>query len=349
MAKKLLITGGAGFIGSSLIRYLIKNQIEVINIDKLTYAGHLSNLTSVSSSRLYHFYELDICDSVNIGVILEKHKPDGVIHLAAESHVDRSIDSSSSFIQTNIIGTHVLLEQSLKYWKNHNKPLGFRFHHVSTDEVFGSLDSQGYFHENSPYKPNSPYSATKASSDLLVRAWGNTYGLPYVISNCSNNYGPFQLPEKLIPHTIIRALKGMSLPLYGDGQQIRDWLFVDDHVRALWQIFLLGRESETYLIGGNQEKTNQEVVENICTILDEIYPSAKGPYIKQLCFVSDRPGHDRRYAIDSNKLKKELDWYPLESFERGIYKTVNWYIENEDWWQNILNYDLNLERIGEIC
>lgn len=349
MAKKILITGGAGFIGSSLVRYLVKNQIEVINVDKLTYAGNLSNLTDLCSSKFYHFYKLDISDSANIEIILEKHKPDGIIHLAAESHVDRSIDSSSSFIQTNIVGTHVLLEQSLKYWKKHNKPLGFRFHHVSTDEVFGSLDREGHFNENSPYKPNSPYSATKASSDLLVRAWGNTYGLPYVISNCSNNYGPFQLPEKLMPYMIIRALKGMTLPLYGDGQQIRDWLFVDDHVRALWQIFLFGRESETYLIGGNQEKTNQEVVENICAILDEIYPAATCSYIKQLSFVNDRPGHDKRYAIDASKLKKELDWIPLESFASGIRKTVEWYIDNQDWWQNILNHNLNLDRIGEIC
>ena len=346
---RIFVTGGAGFIGSAIVRHLVKNTIhEVINIDCLTYAGNLSSLNDVSASERYYFEKVSINDSESINNLFGKYMPDAIIHLAAESHVDRSIDSPLNFIQTNIIGTYVLLEQSLKYYRtlDTDNKRKFRFHHVSTDEVYGSLGEQGLFTEETQYQPTSPYSASKASADHLVRAWYETFKLPVVTTNCSNNYGPNQFPEKLIPTLILNALSGDELPIYGDGENVRDWLYVEDHVEALLLVLAQGRLGETYNIGGNAEKTNLEVVHTVCKYLDEIKPMGDKSYSDQIVFVEDRPGHDRRYAIDTTKIKKELGWRPLMSFEDGIRETVNWYLNNKKWCQNIINGSYRLERIG---
>lgn len=352
--KSILITGGAGFIGSALIRYLIKNtEHQIINVDKLTYAGNLESLDSISSSERYQFHQVDICSADIISGLFTEIQPDIVMHLAAESHVDRSIEGPSDFIQTNIIGTYTLLEVAKQYWQTlvDEKQKNFRFHHISTDEVFGDLNETDLFTEQTPYSPSSPYSASKASSDHLVRAWHRTYGLPVVISNCSNNYGPFQFPEKLIPLVILNALEGKPLPIYGDGQQIRDWLFVDDHVCALFQVVTLGKIGETYNIGGFNEKTNLEVVTAICDLLDEFTPQMP-PHISQfkdlIIFVDDRPGHDLRYAIDATKINKELGWRPRESFDSGIRKTVQWYLNNQRWCKRVQDGSYQRERLGQL-
>lgn len=344
MAKTIFVTGGAGFIGSALIRYLINyTEHTVINIDKLTYAGNLTSLESVARSGRYFFENLDICSFNDIGKCFCKYKPDAVVHLAAESHVDKSITGPKEFIFSNIVGTYNILEQARLYWSNlsDSKKNNFRFHHVSTDEVYGDLqNSKGLFSEDTPYNPSSPYSASKAGSDHLVRAWGRTYHFPILVTNCSNNYGPFQFPEKLIPLTIINAISGMHIPIYGAGDQIRDWLYVDDHVRAIIKVLTSGNIGETYNIGGNNEITNLSVVGSICSILDELVPKhPKGiqSYTQLISFVEDRPGGDFRYAINANKITKELDWKPEEDFDSGIRKTVEWYISNKKWWQDVLD------------
>ena len=347
-----LITGGAGFIGSALIRHIITcTTNNVVNIDSLTYAGNLDSLASITSSPNYHFEKVDICDAVSIRQLFETHQPDYVMHLAAESHVDRSIESPLQFLQTNIMGTGVLLEESKAYWEqlSTTDKNAFRFHHISTDEVYGSLGKDDLFHEQSPYDPSSPYSASKASSDHLVRAWHRTYGLPTIITNCSNNYGPYHFPEKLIPHVILNALHNKPLPIYGNGTQIRDWLYVDDHARALLQTVQNGNIGETYNIGGNNEKQNIEVVESICSLLEELAPQRKTStkhYRDLIQYVKDRPGHDTRYAIDARKIQHELHWFPEETFESGLRKTVQWYLENQEWWERVLSGDYRLERIG---
>ena len=352
--KKLLITGGAGFIGSNLIRYIINNtQHSVINLDKLTYSGNLESLNSVNENDRYSFEKVDICDAEEIRRVFNKYQPDIIMHLAAESHVDRSIDSPGEFIQTNIFGTYVLLEQSRIYWSKlkESKKNRFRFHHISTDEVYGDLeDSNALFTENTSYSPSSPYSASKASSDHLVRAWQRTFGLPTVITNCSNNYGPFQFPEKLIPLIIRNALSGKNLPVYGTGEQVRDWLYVDDHAKALLVVALNGDAGETYNIGGHNEKTNLEVVETICELLEELAPKKPSnvkSYRDLITFVRDRPGHDTRYAIDASKIERELGWVPEETFETGLRKTVQWYLDNRQWWERVLSGAYRLERLGE--
>jgi dTDP-glucose 4,6-dehydratase len=331
---KILITGGAGFIGSALIRYIIDcTQASVINIDKLTYAGNLTSLASVENSKRYSFERIDICNRAELDRIFTTYQPDAVMHLAAETHVDRSIRGAAQFIETNIVGTYTLLEVTRCYWLSlkGNSKANFRFHHISTDEVYGDLEGEtDLFTEESSYKPSSPYSASKASSDHLVRAWFRTYGLPCIITNCSNNYGPFQFPEKLIPLVILNALKGEILPIYGEGEQVRDWLYVKDHVKALYLALTKGRVGETYTIGGHNEKNNIEVVEYICNLLNELVPK-DNDYKKQIRFVKDRPGHDKRYAIDASKIEKELGWVPSESFESGLSKTVQWYLDNNDW------------------
>jgi len=339
---KILVTGGAGFIGSSLIRFLIsETQDEVINVDKLTYAGNLSSLKEVECNERYFFEEGDICDAQFINKILNTHKPDCILHLAAESHVDRSINKPSLFITTNIVGTFTLLQEALNYWHKLNKikKNEFRFLHISTDEVYGDLsDSKELFTEMTNYDPSSPYSASKASSDHLVRAWHRTYNLPTLITNCSNNYGPFHFPEKLIPLTILNALKGKNLPIYGKGHQIRDWLYVEDHVKALYLVVTKGRAGETYNIGGLNELKNITVVEKICSILDSLIedkPESIGSFSELITFVEDRPGHDKRYAIDPNKIMKELGWYPKETFESGLNKTISWYLDNQAWLETI--------------
>jgi len=328
---KMLITGGAGFVGSAVVRYLIANtSYSIVNIDKLTYAASLESLKSVSGNSRYTFEKIDICNEIELARVFSEHQPDLVMHLAAESHVDRSIDESKVFIQTNIVGTYILLEQARKYFNSLNggKREKFRFHHISTDEVYGDLEaSQPKFTEQTSYSPSSPYAASKASSDHLVRAWHRTFGLPIVITNCSNNYGPYQFPEKLIPLMIMSALEGKPLPVYGKGVQVRDWLHVDDHVKALVLVATKGRVGETYNIGGNNEKQNIDVVKLICGLLDELKPKQTS-YKNQISFVEDRPGHDLRYAIDSNKINNELAWLPEESFESGLRKTVQWYLEN---------------------
>ncbi|UKH25093.1 dTDP-glucose 4,6-dehydratase [Actinobacillus pleuropneumoniae] len=351
--KTIFITGGAGFIGSALIRYVIKHtDCVAVNIDKLTYAGNLASLASVSNSSRYYFEQVDICDSGRISQLFCKYQPDAVMHLAAESHVDRSIDGPAAFMQTNIIGTYTLLEASRRYWLDlpREKKQDFRFHHISTDEVYGDLGhDKGLFTETSPYAPSSPYSASKASSDHLVRAWFRTYGLPTLVTNCSNNYGPYQFPEKLIPLMILNALEGKSLPVYGNGLQIRDWLFVEDHVRALYKVLCDGKVGETYNIGGHNEKTNIEVVRAICRILDELVPNKRNginKYEELITYVKDRPGHDVRYAIDASKICTDLGWQPQETFESGLRKTVEWYLSNKDWWQSILNGSYHSERLG---
>ncbi|QTP55372.1 dTDP-glucose 4,6-dehydratase [Billgrantia sulfidoxydans] len=335
---KVLITGGAGFIGSAVIRHIIKNtQDSVINVDKLTYAGNLESLSEVSSSSRYAFEHVDICDRTRLEKAFFEHQPDAVMHLAAESHVDRSIDSPAAFIETNIIGTYTLLEVARAYWKSLDAQRHdtFRFHHVSTDEVYGDLEEgTGLFTETTAYAPSSPYSASKASSDHLVRAWQRTYGMPTLITNCSNNYGPYHYPEKLIPLMILNALSGKPLPVYGKGEQIRDWLYVDDHARALYKVIKGGQVGETYNIGGHNEKTNLEVVHTLCDLLEELAPATMR-YHRLITFVTDRPGHDQRYAIDASKIERELGWAPQESFESGIRKTVMWYLDNLEWCQRI--------------
>jgi dTDP-glucose 4,6-dehydratase len=346
--KTLLVTGGAGFIGSALIRHLIaETDYTVINFDKLTYAGNLASVEEVSKSPRYEFIQGDICDKELVSRVLNKHRPLAIMHLAAESHVDRSIDGPAEFIKTNIFGTFNLLECSLEYWREEGKNPSFRFQHISTDEVYGSLGETGLFTEETKYDPSSPYSASKASSDHLVRAWGRTYDLPVLLTNCSNNYGPYHFPEKLIPLIINNAMSGKSLPVYGDGKQIRDWLFVDDHVRALVSVLEKGRLNETYNVGGDSEKQNIEVVRLICMYLDELLPASPHvPHEKLITYVQDRPGHDRRYAIDCSKLKSELGWIQNESFETGIKKTVRWYLENQAWVKNVLDNKYNGERLG---
>ncbi len=346
-----LITGGAGFIGSAVIRELINNTTHsVINLDKLTYAGNLQSLESVSNSDRYIFEKVDICDTKEVERVFETHKPDIVMHLAAESHVDRSIDDADDFIQTNIVGTYILLEKAKEYFLrlDDDKKDIFRFHHISTDEVYGDLyGTDDLFTERTPYSPSSPYSASKASSDHLVRAWQRTYNFPTLITNCSNNYGPFHFPEKLIPLVILNALDGKSLPIYGKGNQIRDWLFVEDHARALIKVATQGNIGETYNIGGHNEKKNIEVVETICSILDRKVPKDI-PYKDLITFVKDRPGHDIRYAIDASKIAKDLDWIPEESFESGLEKTVDWYLNNKEWWSSVLDGSYQRERLGQI-
>lgn len=331
---KIVVTGGAGFIGSAVCRHLVRDLGHtVINVDKLTYAGNLASLKEIEGSPLYHFEQADICDRAAMDAIFSKYQPDGVMHLAAESHVDRSITGAADFIQTNIVGTFVLLEAARDYWNGltAEAKAAFRFLHVSTDEVYGSLGADGLFHETTPYDPSSPYSASKASADHLANAWHETYGLPVVISNCSNNYGPYHFPEKLIPLVTLNALDGKDLPVYGDGSNIRDWLFVEDHAKALFIIMTTGRLGEKYNVGGRNERTNLHVVETICDILDDLRPGNR-PRRELITFVTDRPGHDARYAIDATKLEDELGWRAEENFESGIRKTIEWYLENEWWW-----------------
>ena len=355
--KTIFVTGGAGFIGSAVIRYLINNtECSIINIDKLTYAGNLSTLESVANNPRYFFELADICDAQKISELFKQYQPDAIMHLAAETHVDRSIDNAAAFIQTNIVGTYVLLEAARHYWHslNETKKSVFRFHHISTDEVFGDLKSAvGFFTEMTPYAPNSPYSASKAGADHLVRAWYKTYGFPVILTNCSNNYGAFQFPEKLIPLMILNAVQGKKLPIYGNGNQVRDWLFVDDHARALYLALARGKIGESYNIGGHNQKTNLEVVNTICAVLDELIPTEKNPntqgvrrYADLIEFVADRPGHDQRYAIDAGKIQRELGWQPLETFESGIRKTVEWYLDNPTWWQPILSERYCGTRLG---
>lgn len=388
---KYLVTGGAGFIGSAVVRHIINNTSDsVVNLDKLTYAGNLENLTEVSNSERYAFEQVDICNRAELDRVFAQHQPDAVMHLAAESHVDRSIDGPAAFIETNIVGTYTLLEAARNYWQQLEEPrkAAFRFHHISTDEVYGDLPhpddlesdepvGAGHardngtklplFTETTPYAPSSPYSASKASSDHLVRAWRRTYGFPTIITNCSNNYGPYHFPEKLVPHVILNALHGKPLPIYGKGDQIRDWLYVEDHARALYLVVTTGQIGETYNIGGHNEKKNIEVVHTICAILDELRPLPvnddgsveaglvgaghardKTPtYKNQITHVKDRPGHDRRYAIDASKIADELGWKPEETFETGLRKTVAWYLNNREWWQRVLNGEYQLGRLGE--
>ena len=350
--KKILVTGGAGFIGSAVVRHLInKLNCSVVNVDKLTYAGNLSSLSLVDQNLLYSFELADINDRTAITAILDKHQPDAIMHLAAESHVDRSIDGPSDFIQTNIVGTYSLLECARTYWSqlSRGKKDSFRLHHISTDEVFGSLGETGSFTEETAYDPRSPYSASKASSDHLVRAWYETFGLPVVLSNCSNNYGPYHFPEKLIPLIIIKALKKEKLPVYGKGDNIRDWLYVDDHAHALCKILFEGRTGENYNVGGNAEVSNLDVVRGICRLLDELSPmSNMSKHEERIEFVLDRPGHDFRYAIDSTKIRNELGWRPIETFETGLRRTVEWYLSNSDWWKPILSGEYRGERLGSV-
>lgn len=346
---RIIVTGGAGFIGSAVIRHIIENtEHHVLNVDKLTYAGNLSTLTSVSGSPRYQFLQADICDSAGMHKALSDFQPEIIMHLAAESHVDRSIDGPMVFLQTNIMGTANLLEEARQYWMNlpPDRKARFRFHHISTDEVFGSLGSSGLFTEETPYDPRSPYSSSKAGSDHLVRAWMNTYGLPVVVSNCSNNYGPYQFPEKLIPLMILNALNEQALPVYGDGQQIRDWLYVEDHAKALLKVATEAEPGETYNIGGHNEKTNLEVVQTICRHLDKVQPRDQGTYADLITYVDDRPGHDRRYAIDASKISRDLGWEPEETFESGIEKTINWYLENPEWNSKIAAENYQGQRLG---
>ena len=349
--KKYLITGGCGFIGSNFIHYLIKNKLvgQIVNLDKLTYAGSKDNLAAIDSNDYYHFIEGDISNQQVIRSILEKYKPDVIVNFAAESHVDRSIDRPAEFIQTNVVGTFNLLHESNQWLKNMNNGIkeSFKFIHISTDEVYGSLGKTGKFSESTNYDPSSPYSASKASSDHLARSWYRTYDFPVLITNCSNNYGPYQFPEKLIPLMIINALEGKSLPVYGKGLNVRDWLYVDDHCRAIQAIIEIGRLGETYNIGGNNEITNIQIVETICEILDNEIPLETGKlYKEQIVFVDDRPGHDFRYAIDATKIEKELGWKPKENFETGIQKTILWFLTNQDWWRKIQKLKYKQERLG---
>ncbi|ARR45746.1 dTDP-glucose 4,6-dehydratase [Vibrio campbellii] len=351
---KILVTGGAGFIGSAVVRHIInQTQDSVINLDKLTYAGNLESLSEVSSHARYAFEQVDICDRAALERVFSEHQPDAVMHLAAESHVDRSIDGPAAFIETNIVGTYTLLEVARGYWNqlDDTNKLAFRFHHISTDEVYGDLEgTDDLFTEETSYAPSSPYSASKASSDHLVRAWLRTYGFPTIVTNCSNNYGPYHFPEKLIPLMILNALKGSPLPVYGDGMQIRDWLFVEDHAKALYKVVTEGVIGETYNIGGHNEKANIDVVKSICEILEELVPNkpeGAARYQDLITYVKDRPGHDVRYAIDASKIERELGWTPEETFETGLRKTVEWYLTNKEWWQRVLDGSYSLERLGQ--
>ncbi|TOI77717.1 dTDP-glucose 4,6-dehydratase [Vibrio parahaemolyticus] len=350
---KILVTGGAGFIGSAVVRHIIRDtQDSVVNLDKLTYAGNLESLVDVADSDRYYFEQVDICDRTELDRVFSDHQPDMVMHLAAESHVDRSIDGPAAFIETNVMGTYHLLEAARQYWSNLEEAdkSAFRFHHISTDEVYGDLEgTDDLFTETTSYAPSSPYSASKASSDHLVRAWQRTYGLPTLVTNCSNNYGPYHFPEKLIPLMILNALDGKPLPVYGDGMQIRDWLFVEDHARALYKVVTEGEIGETYNIGGHNEKANIEVVKTICALLEELRPDKPAgveSYESLITYVKDRPGHDVRYAIDATKIAQELSWTPEETFESGIRKTVEWYLNNPQWWQRVLDGSYSLERLG---
>lgn len=345
----VFVTGGAGFIGSAVVRHLLDNtEAFVVNVDKLTYAACLDSIPQANSNNRYRFAQVDICHGPALRQLFDQYQPRYVMNLAAESHVDRSIDGPGEFIQTNIVGTFTLLQEALRYWRSlaQSAQAEFRFHHISTDEVYGSLDGNGLFTEQTGYAPNSPYSASKASSDHLVRAWHKTYGLPVIVTNCSNNYGPYHFPEKLIPHMIIKGLAGEGLPVYGDGQQIRDWLYVDDHAKALALVVARGKPGETYNIGGRNERANLHVVETICDLLDRLEPAAGGPRRSLISFVADRPGHDRRYAIDASKIENELGWRARENFESGVAKTVAWYVQNRSWWQAILDRGYKAERIG---
>jgi dTDP-glucose 4,6-dehydratase len=345
----VFVTGGAGFIGSAVTRHLLQDtQARVVNIDKLTYAANLDSLRDVASNPNYAFKQASICDATALQRLFEQYKPDAVMNLAAESHVDRSIDGPGEFIQTNIVGTFTILQETLRYWQglSPEKRGKFRFLHISTDEVFGSLSDDGLFTETTAYAPNSPYSASKASSDHLVRAWRETYDLPTMVTNCSNNYGPYHFPEKLIPHMIIKGLAGEPLPVYGDGKNIRDWLFVEDHAKALALVLEHGGVGQTYNVGGRNERTNLHVVESICDLLDEVSPEGNGARRSLISFVKDRPGHDRRYAIDASKLERELGWRAEEHFESGIEKTVHWYVQQRPWWQAILERGYTTSRVG---
>lgn len=370
---KILVTGGAGFIGSAVVRHILKDtKHSVVNLDKLTYAGNLESIPSELDSPRYAFEQADICNAAELDRVLSQHQPDAIMHLAAESHVDRSIDGPGEFIQTNLVGTYTLLEAARKYWSalDASRKTAFRFHHISTDEVYGdlphpddvldvgrSLDRQigsgtelPLFTEKTSYAPSSPYSASKAGSDHLVRAWLRTYGMPTLVTNCSNNYGPYHFPEKLVPHIILNALAGKALPVYGDGSQIRDWLYVEDHARALFKVVTEGEVGETYNIGGHNEKRNIEVVHMLCDLLEELVPQKPdgvAAYRDLITYVKDRPGHDVRYAIDASKMTKELDWNPEETFETGMKKTVQWYLDNKGWWQRVLNGDYQLDRLGK--
>jgi dTDP-glucose 4,6-dehydratase len=342
---KLIVTGGAGFIGSAVVRQAIRDGDEVVNVDKLTYAACLANLDPVADAPGYTFVQADICDAAAMAEVFDAHRPDAIMHLAAESHVDRSIDGPGAFVETNVIGTYVLLQAARAYWEAAGRPEGFRFHHISTDEVFGSLGAEGQFTEDTPYDPRSPYSASKASSDHLVRAWHETYGLPVVLTNCSNNYGPYHFPEKLIPVVILKALAGQPIPIYGDGSNVRDWLYVEDHADALLQVVRTGKVGRSYNIGGENERTNLELVRTICGILDDLRP-ADQPYDTLITFVTDRPGHDARYAIDPTRIATELGWRPSVTVEEGLRRTVEWYLANEAWWRPLLDRDGVGQRLG---
>jgi len=347
--RTIFVTGGAGFIGSAVVRHLLRDTYaRVVNIDKLTYAANLGSLPGATENMNYVFEKQCICDAPGLRRLFEKYQPDAVMNLAAESHVDRSIDGPTEFIQTNIVGTFTILHEALRHWRSlaGEKRKHFRFLHISTDEVFGSLGDEGFFTETTAYAPNSPYSASKASSDHLVRAWHQTYELPTLVTNCSNNYGPYHFPEKLIPHMIIRGMAGEPLPVYGDGKNIRDWLYVEDHAKALTLVLERGIVGETYNVGGRNERTNLHVVESICDLLDEISPSPNGTHRNLISFVTDRPGHDRRYAIDTSKLERELNWRAEESFETGIRKTVHWYVNEQAWWRGIAQRGYTANRIG---
>ncbi len=352
---KIFITGGAGFIGSAVVRNIIKNTLdEAIVVDSLTYAGNLESLAEVAGSSRYHFEQVNICDRQALDALFSKYQPDAVMHLAAESHVDRSIDGPAAFIETNVVGTYTLLEATRQYWNSLDKSAkqAFRFHHISTDEVYGDLEgTDDLFTETTPYAPSSPYSASKASSDHLVRAWLRTYGLPTIVTNCSNNYGPYHFPEKLIPLIILNAVAGKPLPVYGNGSQIRDWLYVEDHARALYTVVTQGEVGETYNIGGHNERKNIDVVKTICGLLEELVPNKPAGiahYADLITYVKDRPGHDLRYAIDASKIERELGWTPAETFETGIRKTVEWYLDNQTWWQRVLDGSYAGQRLGSL-
>lgn len=353
MAKKFLVTGGAGFIGSAVVRCLIsETSHRVLVVDKLTYAGNLESLASIASDPRYTFVRGDVADSTLMREVLERFQPDVIMHLAAESHVDRSIDGPAEFVQTNVVGTFALLQESLRYWRGllSARKDDFRFHHISTDEVFGSLGEAGFFREDTPYQPNSPYSASKAASDHFVRAWHHTYGLPTIVTNCSNNYGPYHFPEKLIPLMILNALEGKPLPVYGRGENVRDWLYVDDHARALILVAEKGRVGESYNIGGWNERKNIEVVRAICHLVDEMAPDvAVGPREDLITYVADRPGHDLRYAIDATKIERDLGWRPAETFETGLRKTVEWYLGHRAWWERVRSGVYRGERLGVVA